>query len=234
MRFSDAFGISTGDIISITGGGGKSSLMKKLAEEAAGKVLVTTSTRIAAEELDDFENKDTTGRLFADKDLKNPGVYASAKVAGEKGIGPDPDEICRIAGRFDLVLIEADGSARKPLKGWESYEPVIPECSNITIAVADITAVGKPVSPLNVHRFEIFSKLTKLKEGETFGVEHLAELIMSDEGYFRCSSGKKCVFASKMESENDRLNTIKLRGLLPPEYTLCGGSIHSSKAELFE
>ena len=56
------------------------------------------------------------------------------------------------ARKFDRILVEADGSARKPLKAPAAHEPVIPMATDTLIIIAGINGFGvasgrgKPVS----------------------------------------------------------------------------------------
>jgi molybdenum cofactor cytidylyltransferase len=72
----------------------------------------------------------------------------------------------------DYIIVEADGSARKPIKGYSSYEPVFPTRSDILIPVLGIDAIGRPVNPDNVHRSEAFCQLTGAKPEEPLEVSH--------------------------------------------------------------
>jgi len=101
MKFCDTFGIKKGDVICIAGAGGKTSLMMHLATElkSAGlNVLITTTTRLATNELADQ-------------------FYFLVNINGEKAEAPDISEIEAEIDNYDVILIEADGSAGKPLKG---------------------------------------------------------------------------------------------------------------------
>lgn len=51
----------------------------------------------------------------------------------------------RLAELFDYVLVEADGSAHRPMKAHAPYEPVIPALTGQTVCVVGASGFGLPV-----------------------------------------------------------------------------------------
>ncbi len=87
----------------------------------------------------------------------------------------------RRAGREDtLLLCEADGSRRKPLKAHADHEPVIPRTSDLTLLVLGLSALGQALSESIVHRASIFSAWTGRQEGESLVFEDLLLLLRED------------------------------------------------------
>jgi len=194
MKFFEAFEIKRGDIICIVGAGGKTSLMMHLAKELTEeglKVLLTTTTRLASSEVNaEFD-------FFADSD-------------GTKAKAPCISKIYERSKNYDITLIEADGSAGKPLKGWRSDEPVIPEFANMTIGVVDISVIDKKPE---IHRREIFRELTGYADSVT--LKTLVSVINNPEGIFRNSDDtKNIIFFNKAESNTDIRNANRLAKLL--------------------
>ena len=64
-----------------------------------------------------------------------------------------------LANIADYVLVEADGSAGKPLKAHAAHEPVIPDNAAQVICVAGASGLNRPISEA-VHRPEIFFQMT--------------------------------------------------------------------------
>ena len=54
------------------------------------------------------------------------------------------------------VIIEADGSKRKALKGWAQYEPVIVSGTDITIGLLSLETIGAKINSENIHRLDKF------------------------------------------------------------------------------
>jgi probable selenium-dependent hydroxylase accessory protein YqeC len=214
--FLQALGIEKNDVVAIAGAGGKTSLMFCLAEEAKGlgfKVLVTTSTKIFVPDSARYDQLDLSGTLFSGGAVRDCGIYVGgvpAPVAG-KMTGAALDLLALRRKLFDLVLIEADGAAAKPLKGWNSTEPVIPLFTTKTIGVLDIQTIGRIIDVALVHRLEIFTGLTGGRVGDTVSLEHLARVVNHNQGLFTGAQGTKILYLNKVESAVDRSNVNRLR-----------------------
>ena len=204
--FVNAFGIAKKDIVCLSGAGGKTSLLYRLAQEAKAlgyRVLVTTTTHLLMPTVDQYDALDLTGRLFSDRERLAPGIYIG--VTGEpraaKVSGVAEYILADQAERFDLILIEADGAARKPLKGWKTTEPVIPEFATVTIGVLDIQTIGQTVCEDLVHRPELFCAITGAEPGERVSHDHLGRLVCHQHGLFQYARGRRFLFINKAESE---------------------------------
>ncbi len=168
-------------VTAFIGGGGKTSLIQRLAEELTGlghKVLVTTTTKCYP-----FPNLphfylDSSVEIF--KKLSEHYKNNSIAVLGGK-IGPDrkiagisPQLPGALAAELGIhVLVEADGSKGKPLKGYEKYEPVLPADSNLIVSVIGADALRAPVEETIVHRSSIFRKAMLLSDHPTIIDENL-------------------------------------------------------------
>ena len=230
--FLHTLGIHKKDVVCITGAGGKTSLMFRLAQEAKRqdfKVLVTTSTKILVPGGDQYDRLDLSGTLFSGGSVLAPGIYVGGlpTPVSDKMTGVDMHLLAAQRKLFDLVLIEADGAAAKPLKGWNSTEPVIPEFTTKTIGVLDIQTIGRIICAALVHRVEIFSGLTGGKVGETVTMEHLARVVSHNQGLFADAQGTEILYINKVESEIDRRNVDGLRAKLPslPSRRIVAGSV---------
>ena len=113
--------------VAFTGGGGKTSLILGLAEIFSGqgkRVIVTTTTHMAWEPERPFaEAEDIPGacRLIEQYGY----VIAAHHKAGQPKIsGPEKEILEKLPGFCDLLLVEADGSRRRPLKVPAVHEPV--------------------------------------------------------------------------------------------------------------
>ncbi len=228
--FLQNFGIKPGDVVCCIGAGGKTSLMFHLAGEAKEKgcrVLVTTTTKIFIPDANQYDALDLSGQLFANDLAPTPGIFVggrSSSIAG-KIRSAERDLLAMQQKLFDLVLIEADGAAGKPIKGWNVTEPVIPEFTTKTIGIVDIQTIGKIIAASLVHRLEIFSLLTGAKVGEPVTVDLLYRLVVHRQGLFAKSRGEKILFINKVESKSDFDNARKLQALLPMLKVVLG-SVH--------
>lgn len=214
--FIQALGIDRGDVVCFAGAGGKTSLMFRLAEEARRlgvKVLVTTSTKILVPDVDQYDALDLSGALFSPQAVVKPGIYVGGlptPIDGKMtGVGMDLLSCQRKL--FDLVLIEADGAATKPLKGWNNTEPVIPPFATKTIGILDIQTIDCIICEALVHRLELFSEISGCKVGEPVSTDHLCKMILHNKGIFSKSQGAEILYINKVESEVDLRNVDRLR-----------------------
>ncbi len=115
-------------VITVAGAGGKSGLIEALATQYAARgkrVAVTTTTH-----------------MFCRPDRL--GVSYSGRIEGTKLAYPGDscyEELCR---KYDVVLVEGDGSHHRPIKIPADYEPVIPENTDEIFVVMGLCAVGRP------------------------------------------------------------------------------------------
>ena len=185
-------------VLSLTGGGGKTSLMFHLARLLAGRgarVLTTTTTKIF------YPTPEQAETVLVDADperilrraapaLKD-GVHVTAAALpleeGRKLKGFPPEAISLLAasGLFDWILVEADGSARRPLKAPAGHEPVIPGNTDILLAVAGLQALGCPVTEDVVFRSSLAGERMGLAEGEIITEAAMARLISHPLGAFQ-------------------------------------------------
>lgn len=102
-------------------------------------------------------------------------------------------------GHFSLLLLEADGSRMRPLKGWKSHEPVIPDWATCSIGVIPLRQIGKVLKAGDVHRQEEFCALTCASVGQILRAEHVASAISGPRGIFARARGRLTLFFSQVE-----------------------------------
>lgn len=204
MKLSDYIGLEEKDVISFVGAGGKTTMMFKLAEELRrnNKVLVTTTTKIYVPLKDKYDfictNKKKLPRYIT---MKENGIYVLGLGVNKENkiLGLSEKELEQLAPHFDYILIEADGSKEKQLKGWDEFEPVIYGKTTKTVGIIDIQAFGLVINEDKVHRSKIFCKVTGAEEGDTVKLEHLLKLIIHPLGLFKGSLGKRILYINKVE-----------------------------------
>ena len=204
MNLSDYIKLDKKDIMSIVGAGGKTTMMFKLAEELrqCSKVLVTTTTKIYMPPKDMYDFICTDGERFHKyTDMKENGVYILGNGVNQENkiLGLNEKQLSELAPHFDYILIEADGSKEKQLKGWSEFEPVIYSKTTKTIGIIDIRSIGIVISEDKVHRSKIFCKITGTDQGDTVKLEHLTKLIMHPQGLFKGAQGEKILYINKVE-----------------------------------
>ncbi len=177
MKLHEALGISSGDVVAFVGAGGKSGAILAVSDglvRAGMKVLVAPTTKMLLGEADRVgplvTSEDADGlREKAERALSEaPAVVAGSGMLSKNRVGGvDPGWVGRLAGLVDVVLVEADGSRRRPIKGTADHEPALPEAVTLVVAVGNVRALGTPVDEEHVHRPEIFSDLTGVGPGQS-------------------------------------------------------------------
>jgi probable selenium-dependent hydroxylase accessory protein YqeC len=173
-----ALGIARGDVAAFVGAGGKSSAILAIADELAeaGMTSLTAPTTkmlvSEAEKIGSLVTSEDVGELRkkaeqALSDGASEVVVGSGLLSKNRVAGVDPASISSLAPLTDVVLVEADGSRRRPIKGTADHEPALPDDATLVIAVGNIRAFGLPVAEENVHRPELFSKLTGIGAGQS-------------------------------------------------------------------
>lgn len=185
-------------VIALTGAGGKSSLLFRLGEElhASGvRTLLSSTTHLAAAQADQapftlLSRHEALLHFELPTSLDGYGevlLMAGPADAPGKLRGLDPALLCRLTAlpEVEAALIEADGSAARPLKAPATHEPVVPACVTHTITVAGMAALGQPLTDATVHRPEQMTSLTGLLPGAPITPEALAALLLHPQGGLR-------------------------------------------------
>lgn len=141
-------------IISFVGAGGKTTLIYRLAselEERGNKVLITTTTKMCLPK----EHFYKWGNLEGLKErFKFQSIVVTGCIWGEEKITGIPSEDYeKLKGVADVILVEADGSNRKPLKVPASHEPVIFPDSDLVVGVLGMKSIGMKIEDA-AHRIE--------------------------------------------------------------------------------
>ena len=182
----DALGLERSPgLVSIVGGGGKSSLLFALGRLLTGRVVLTTTTRIFAAQM----NQAPEACTLADENWEarvgnfDSSLLVVGKVEGERAVGVPRELPARILARPDIdwVVVEADGSRMLPVKAPAEHEPVVPEETDLYIALVGIDALAGPIREV-AHRPDRVSTITGLSEAETLTPESLATLMSSPGG----------------------------------------------------
>lgn len=215
MKLASLLKLNKGDMVSIVGAGGKTTLMFKIAQELRRnyKCLVTTTTKIFVPEKEDYDfialgNNDFEQLKLMDK--RGIYVYGGGINAEGKLLGISLDTLAAECSCFDFTLVEADGSKRKSVKGWNEGEPVISNKTSKTIGVLSIDALGKEINENNVHRVKEFLYITGSKENRIISIEDIVNMIFHSNGLFKGSAGERILFINKVENNEQRVLSEEL------------------------
>ena len=219
-------------VISIVGAGGKTSTMYDLAEELAAKgarVLITTSTHIAKPE----QYRTEVIPKLADLDagsyagaLRNPRGFILA--AGKQAEGPDhawklamPEDLGeervmkRLLSQFDVILIEADGAKRLPLKVPSDTEPVLIPQTGLIIACVGLTAGGKQFGD-SCFRFAAHGGWLHKEAQDVIGAEDMTLLLMDERGSRKGVDGRYYrILLNQADTKTEQKLSEKVASMLP-------------------
>ena len=211
-----------GTAVAVIGSGGKTTLVWLLASTFRHeRVLVTTTVKMWLPEPDQYDAFPDPAVFTAAGPAAQaapPGItFAGVRLSAEGKIGALPPEA--LASRrthFDKLFIEADGSRRRPYKGWADHEPVVPEWTDLTIAVLPPPQSGRIVSEACVHRLPEFLAISGAVPGEPLRPAHLAAAIAHPNGLLARARGRIVLFFSQVETGEARKAAEETAALLPP------------------
>lgn len=128
-------------------------------------------------------------------------AYACPGVNGGKVLGLHPSVVDAAAKVWDLVVCEADGARRLPLKAPAEREPVIPASSPIVVALMGSDAIGRPLSEAQVCRAERLADICGGPLGRAIEAADLLALAIHPEGAFKgCPpSARRFLILNKVE-----------------------------------
>ena len=171
-------------IAAFTGGGGKTSLIYYLAEKFAGegkKVIVTTTTHMAWEPERPFADAEDAAGIRQLLDQYGYVTAAYHKAGQPKISGPDREILEKLSGFCDVLLVEADGSKRLPLKVPAQWEPVIPETADIVVGVIGLDCLGRKISD-TAHRPADVARFLGKSVEDIVAWEDVAKIAVSEDG----------------------------------------------------
>ena len=177
-------------VISVTGAGGKTSLVFAWARElaAAGKSVIIT----------------TTTHMYRPERMEEDGisiVVSDDPERPDKVMAPPADILDSLRETADVVLIEADGSRRMPLKWPAEWEPVIPDYTDYTVCVAGLSALGRKTSEVVYRADELPDRFRR----DTVDMNLIHAVISSRDGGQKGVRGEFRVFMNQVDDDIDRL-----------------------------
>ena len=188
--------------IAVVGGGGKTSLIFRLMESFVSigkKVIVTTTTHMAYEPERPFVEDGDIDGVWKDLQRYHYTVAASLDRATEKIGCLSEEKLEELRGLADVLLIEADGAKRLPLKVPGEREPVIPEFAEMVIGVVGVDALGEPIQK-TCHRPEKVADFLGKGMEEVVTEDDIVKIAVSAEALRKCVDGREyCVLLNKAD-----------------------------------
>ncbi|MBI4864660.1 MAG: putative selenium-dependent hydroxylase accessory protein YqeC [Candidatus Riflebacteria bacterium] len=210
--------------VHLVGGGGKTTLMFALARAHVdrGRTVITTTTTRILRPGPHLSPEVITGEVepaVVRAALARHGLVTLA-LSEEPGtgklLGHAPEYLAAIhAARIaDAILVEADGSAGRPLKAHRDHEPVVcPEADRV-IVVTGCDAIGAVLSDASVHRPEIVAERFDVPPGTILDAALVARVLLEDHLARLPSGAAVTFFISRVTGEARRLAATDLAARL--------------------
>lgn len=224
--------------LALVGAGGKTTALFQLAREFVTAthrgglpetVLLTATTHMAMDQLGLADHHEVLETVEQVNDLRAdlpPGVVLvtgpQVEIGRTSGLGmPVLERLLALANAQELpLLIEADGSRRRPLKAPAGYEPVIPAWVDTVVVVTGLSALGEPLSSEWVHRPERFAELSGLSSGDRITVGALARLLTSTAGGLKAipPGARRVALLNQADTAQCQARAFRLAERLLPSY----------------
>lgn len=197
----------------MVGGGGKSSLLFAIEQNWPGHVVLTTTTRLFRGQLKEARSWLTTAEAAQTPEkfdtllTKYRSCLLVERIEGDKAVGVAPDLPGKLRQhpKVDLVVVEADGSRRLPVKAPAAHEPRIPKDTSLVVIMVGIDALAAPIGKI-AHRPERVADLTGLSLADHLSPSSLAQLLSHPDGGLKgvLADMKTAVCINKIDSHREK------------------------------
>ncbi len=178
--------------LALVGAGGKTSALFRLGRELAvlpgGAAWLSASTHLGVEQTAWADRHEVVlpGTLLQPTDATGVTLFTGPDGNDERAAGLSLDQLDQLATQAGALgrplIIEADGSRRRPLKAPAAYEPVLPNWIDVVVVVAGLTGLGHPLDDQMVHRPERFAVLSGLDIGQNITPAALGRVLLHSQG----------------------------------------------------
>ena len=159
MKFKQAFDLVPGDVVAFVGAGGKTSLMLGLGyelAEAGWRVLATTTTKLAQEQLALFPcalPANTDAREISQALSEKQFAFLYDEIRDGKVYGPSLEWTRHLLDSLDsdILLVKSDDAGGLPFKAPMAGEPRVPPETTLVLALASLSALGAPLDQAHVY-----------------------------------------------------------------------------------
>jgi molybdenum cofactor cytidylyltransferase len=191
MNLAEALQVRPRDVVAFVGAGGKTTAMFQLANELVKqkwRVISTTTTRIAQDEMRfapqtvGFGHGMRLPESLPKQVQQHRHVFVFTKIEADKKVkGVRPawlDENLATASYLDVLVVEADGSRRLPMKAPLTNEPAMPQTATLVVPVIGIDALGQPLNEEYIYGADVIHRSTGHPMGKPVTAELIAAVLM--------------------------------------------------------
>jgi probable selenium-dependent hydroxylase accessory protein YqeC len=218
---ADALSLGAREVVALVGGGGKTSTLFALGRTLPGRTVLTTTTKMGSDRTEGHRPLlDPADGELADALLREGCVLAWRAIEDHRAVGFAPDVIDRWSSLADHVVVEADGSRRRPFKAPAAHEPVVPGSTTVLVACVGAEAFGAPVADA-CHRPERVAALTGGSTADPLDPAALARALVHPGGSRKgCPPGARFVVALHRVTPDDAAYVEELSVQLGPAVEL--------------
>lgn len=220
------------ELVSIVGGGGKTTTLFALGQQLSGSVVLTTTTKMGSE-----RDEGVPVLVGADDGAIERQLSESSRAlvwsdrTGHRAEGVSPQDCDRwfSSGLADHVIVEADGSRRKPFKAPYAYEPVIPEHTTTLLACIGAHALGEPIAT-SCHRADAVVDIVGGSIDDLLTPDAAAQVLLSEAGSRkgRPEQAEFAVLIHRVDPDDAELVQALVEAIRPTVRVLCIGAVASS------
>ena len=167
--------------IAFVGGGGKTTLLHAIGRQLKGKTILTTTTKMGSDQhkgLDILLNPELEAIHSIEAGLP---VMIWKETQGPKAIGVGKNLCDKWFTIVDHVLVEADGSRKRPFKAPSGHEPVIPDSTTLMISTIGADALGRVIAD-QCHRPLRVAALAECEPYQRLTPSRAAKVLLSKRG----------------------------------------------------
>lgn len=188
MKLHEAFEIVRGDVVSFIGAGGKTSTLigtgYELAEDG-WRVLATTTTNIPEDQLKLFPyavSMDVGSVAISEALTEHKFVFLYHHIYDGMVYGLPQGTIPSLIDVVDsdVMLVEADYSAGRPLKAPKQSEPLIPSETSLVVPVASLSVLGQELNEKHVYNAQAVMNRYGFVEGNRIRSPWVAQVLRDE------------------------------------------------------
>jgi probable selenium-dependent hydroxylase accessory protein YqeC len=176
-----ALGLGPHEHVAIVGGGGKTTLLHALGDQLNSSIVLTCTTKMGHDQ--------HRGRPVLLAPSVSEVVVGAAEgpvmvwhgIDGHKAVGVSPQSCDEWFAEVDHVIIEADGSRRRPFKAPAAYEPVVPATTTMMLSVIGADALDRVIAD-RCHRPLLVAALAGCSPDDRLTPAGAATVLLHDRG----------------------------------------------------
>jgi probable selenium-dependent hydroxylase accessory protein YqeC len=177
-----ALGPRSREVVALVGGGGKTTALFALGRQLGGRVILSTTTKMGSDRTGGHRPLlGPSRRELADALDRDRVVLAWRAVDDHRAEGYPGTDCDGWRDLADHIVLEADGSRRRPFKAPAAHEPVVPSSTTLLVACVGAAAFDAPIE-VACHRPGVAADLLGCEVGDRLGPVALSRLLLHEEG----------------------------------------------------